>query len=380
MKLTKRIATIAPQTLAFIAVCAVVAHAQDTIDQTRKNAIVVAINHAAPAVVSVNVVQIQRVETGDPFWDFFMSRRPGHHVEERAQELRSVGSGFFFDSQGHILTNYHVIADADAIKSVTLADGRELPVKLVGADKRTDIAVLSASGPNLPYVSLGTSADLMTGEWMIAIGNPFGPLMRDPQPTVTVGVVSANHRQLSPSVAEGERLYQDMIQTDAAINPGNSGGPLVNAKGEAVGINTMIFSKGGGNNGLGFAIPIDRAKRVAEEILKYGRRRDPWAGFDVEEIEALRQDRRGQGFLNELGIRAESGCLVVKILKSSPAFEAGLQVGDVVTVINDMPVRHASDIDFVIWSLFIGDTVKLQVDRQGKAKTIEFKLLELAKS
>ncbi|MBI5091309.1 MAG: trypsin-like peptidase domain-containing protein [Candidatus Hydrogenedentes bacterium] len=378
--MTNRTVSIVSKAVALILVTAASAQAQDAIDQTRKSAIVTAINRAAPAVVSVNVVQIQRVGSGDPFWDFFMNRRSEFRVEERAQELRSVGSGFFFDSQGHILTNFHVIEDADALKSVTLADGRELPVKFVGADKRTDIAVLIASSANLPYVPLGTSADLMTGEWMIAIGNPFGPLMRDPQPTVTVGVVSANHRQLSPSVAEGERLYQDMIQTDAAINPGNSGGPLINAKGEAVGINTMIFSKGGGNNGLGFAIPIDRAKRVAEEIIKYGRRRDPWAGFDVQDIEALRQDRRGQSFLNEYGIRAESGCLVVKILKAAPAYEAGLQVGDVITAINDAPVHHASDIHFVIWSLFIGDPITLQVDRQGTTKTIQFRLMELTKN
>lgn len=350
--------------------------AQKSIDETRDNAIVRAVKRAAPAVVSVNVVQIQRVGTLDPFWDLF-NPGTGYHVEERARELRSVGSGFFFDAQGHILTNYHVIEDADAVKSVTLPDGRELPVDVTGYDKHTDIAVLQAHGPNLPYLKLGTSNDLMTGEWVIAIGNPFGPLMNDPQPTVTVGVVSANHRRLSPSVAGGDRLYQDMIQTDAAINPGNSGGPLVNAKGEAVGINTMIFTKGGGNNGLGFAIPIDRAKRVAEEIIRYGRRRDPSPGFVVEGIGELRQDIQGQNVLDQLGIRARSGCLIVKILKSCPAYLAGLNVGDVITAINGAPIRTKSDEDFAIWSLFVGDSVTVKADRQGEPITVTFPVKEI---
>jgi len=202
--------------------------------------------------------------------------------------------------------------------------------------------------------------------------------MGDNQPTVSVGVVSATHRRVSPKIGEGERLYQDMIQTDAAINPGNSGGPLVNAMGQVIGMNTMIFSQSGGSVGLGFAIPVDRVKRVAKEIMQYGRRRDSWAGFKVDDIQSLRTDYRGQALLQELGTRADSGCLVVNILKNSPAYQASLRPGDVILSINGRKVSSASDIDFTLWDLFVGDKVKLEVDRQGQRVAVEFTVQELA--
>ncbi|MDZ4859527.1 MAG: trypsin-like peptidase domain-containing protein, partial [Candidatus Hydrogenedentes bacterium] len=233
----------------------------DPIADSRRTAIVTSIERAAPAVVSINVsvVRAQRnvPPMFDEFWGFFDIPRPTNQIEKR--RINSVGSGFILSAEGHILTNYHVIEDADEVVSVTLPDGRELPVTVVGADDRTDIAVLLVREPQrLPTIPLGDSEDLLTGEWVIAIGNPFGMLMKDPQPTVSVGVISANHRRVSSSVGNGERLYQGMIQTDAAINPGNSGGPLVNARGQVVGVNTMIFSQSGGSVGLGFAIPINR--------------------------------------------------------------------------------------------------------------------------
>jgi len=277
----------------------------DSIDASRRNAIVQAIEKAAPAVVSVNVLQIQKERVLDPlsrdFWELF-NFGPRYRVveRERRQEIKCAGSGFIFDRQGHVLTNYHVIESSGQVASVTLSDGRELEAEVVGADERADVAVLRVKGDNLPTTTLGASTGLLTGEWVIAIGNPFGMLMKDAQPSVTVGVVSANHRRISPSVGGGERLYQDMIQTDAAINPGNSGGPLVNARGEVVGVNTMIFSQSGGSVGLGFALPMDRVKRVAEEIIQYGHRRDPWAGFKVEDIAALRED-----FLRQLALRPQ---------------------------------------------------------------------------
>jgi serine protease Do len=245
-------------------------------------------------------------------------------------------------------------------------------VDLVGYDARTDLAVLQAKGNRLPSVPLGDSNGLMIGEWVIAIGNPFGVLMKDPQPTVSVGVVSANHRRVSRRIGEGERLYQDMIQTDAAINPGNSGGPLANANGEVIGVNTMIFSPSGGSIGLGFAIPINRVKRVVQEILQYGRRRDPWAGFKVEDVSALRGDLRG-----DLGIRATTGCVVVSLLSNSPAYQGGLRTGDTILSINGQPVEVSTDLDFGVWSLFDGDPVVLEVDRQGVRKTIQFRIKEL---
>jgi serine protease Do len=163
-----------------------------------------------------------------------------------------------------------------------------------------------------------------------------------------------------------------MIQTDAAINPGNSGGPLVDARGRVVGINTMIFSRSGGNIGLGFVIPINRARRVAEEIIQHGRRRDPWAGFMVEDVNQLYED-----FRRKLDLRVDTGCVIVEILKESPAYKAGLRLGDVVVSINGTPVHTASDIDFVMWGQFVGDTVEILVDRRSKRIPLRFVVEEL---
>jgi serine protease Do len=349
---------------------------QDNIGESRRNAIVRAIERAAPAVLSINVVEVRAQRVAPPlirdFWDFFDMPAPRYRLRDR--EIESVGSGFMFDAAGHILTNYHVIEGADRIASVTLADGRSLEANLVGFDARTDLAVLKVdpADKKLPFVPFGDSGGLYAGEWVIAIGNPFGPLMGDPQPTVSVGVVSAVRRRLSQSVGDGERLYQNMIQTDAAINPGNSGGPLVNADGQAIGINTMIFSQSGGSVGLGFAIPIDRAKRVARELIAHGRRRDPWAGFKVEDIQSLRRD-----FLRQQGITRQAGCLVVNILKKCPAYEAGLRPGDIVVGIKGCPVQRSSDIDFAIWDCFVDDVISLEYERQGKQTLVEFPILEI---
>ena len=286
----------------------------------------------------------------------------------RQRAVEGIGSGFVFDEQGHILTNYHVLQGADAIESVTLPGGKRLNVELVGADERSDLAVLKVKGDTsgLPHAVLGESDSLLIGEWVIAIGNPFGNMMRDPQPSVSVGVVSANHRRVSREVGGGDRLYQDLIQTDAAINPGNSGGPLVNARGEVVGIDTMIFSNSGGYQGLGFAIPITRVKRVADEIIRYGHRRDPWFGFKGQAVAET-----DPNLLQRVGVQTESGVLVVEILKTSPAFKAGLAVGDVVTTVNGQPVEHPTDVDFLNWTLFIGDPVIFEVNRQGQNKVIK---------
>jgi len=348
------------------------APASDDITSSRRNAIVGAIEKVAPAVCSINLVQIETTRSFDPFfrsfWDFFDFPKP----QVREKEIRSIGSGFILDKKGHILTNYHVLEDADLISSVTLPDGREIEAEYAGGDRRSDLAVLRAQSKDLPYVAIGNSDDLMIGEWVIAIGNPFGPLMSDPQPTVSIGIVSANHRRVSRTIG-GDRLYQDMIQTDAAINPGNSGGPLVNADGDVVGINTMIFSESGGSIGLGFALPINRARRVADEIIRYGHRRDPWPGFGAKSVGALRPD-----VLQELGITAETGCLVIEILKRAPAYRAGLRLGDVVTAVNGEPVADPRQIDFLVWDSFVGDTLTLDMDRQGKKQTVSFELVELS--
>jgi serine protease Do len=340
----------------------------DPISESRRTAVVTAIEKVSPAVVTLNVVEYQRERVIDrDFWGLFR-----HRLRTQDRAVEGIGSGFIFDRRGYILTNYHVIQDADAITSVTLPGGQQLEVELVGTDERTDIAVVKAKGDDFPFIKLGTSKGLMIGEWVIAIGNPFGTMMADPQPSVSVGVVSANHRRVSREVGGGERLYQDLIQTDAAINPGNSGGPLVNADGEVVGVNTMIFSNSGGYQGLGFAIPIDRVKRVAEEIIQFGRRRNPWIGIHGEPVGELSPQ-----VLHQMGIQVETGVVVTEIYRSSPVHEAGLDLGDVILTMNGVPVTHPSEMDFVNWDLFIGDEVTLEVDRLGSRKSLQFNIVEL---
>ena len=349
----------------------------EAISDSRRNAIVNAIEKAAPAVVTINVVDIQRERYIDPRFNDFMGLFgygfSGGAVRERRRAVESLGSGFLFDKEGHILTNYHVLQGGDAISSVTLSDGRELEVEYVGHDDRTDLAVLKAKGENLPYIPMGDSDKLFIGEWVIAIGNPFGNLMRDPQPSVSVGVVSANHRRVRQEMGERDRMYQNMIQTDAAINPGNSGGPLVNAMGQVVGVNTMIFSNSGGYQGLGFAIPMERAKRVAEEIIQYGRRRDPWFGFRGEAVAVIDPYTREQ-----LGLSADFGVLVTEIRRDAPAYAAGLRSGDVILDVNAEPVREPLDVDLENWALFVGDPVVLSIDRRGKQELLKFNVEELA--
>ncbi|HOJ68022.1 MAG TPA: trypsin-like peptidase domain-containing protein [Candidatus Hydrogenedentes bacterium] len=351
--------------------------AQSDIDASRNNAIVRAIEKAAPAVVTINVVSYQRETVLEPlfedFWGLFGPPLARRQVRQRA--VSGIGSGFIYDDAGHILTNYHVLQGADAISSVVLPDGRRLDVEVVGGDERSDIAVLRVKGDvsNLPRAQLGDSDTLRLGEWVIAIGNPFGMLMRDSQPSVSVGVVSAVHRKVSRTIGDGERLYQDLIQTDAAINPGNSGGPLVDASGKVVGINTMIFSNSGGYQGLGFALPINRVKRVADELIRYGRRRDPWFGF------------RGQAIaetdpytLSQLGIVVDTGVLVTEVVKDSPSAKAGLRPGDVVLAINGEVVEHPLDVDFINWALFVGDAAVFDVVRGGKTTRLTLKLEEFS--
>lgn len=352
-----------------VAASCVSVEAQDAITESRRNAIVQAIEKAAPAVVSVNVVVASRAQRPMTIFDFFEPFQP---PQRRLQKVDSVGSGFIIDKNGVALTNYHVVEGAAYVHSVTLPDGRELEAEIVGSDPRLDVAVLMVHGDNLPTVPLATSDDLLIGEWAIAIGNPFGGLIGDPQPSVSVGVVSAVNRRVNRAVGEGQRSYQNMIQTDAAINPGNSGGPLLNARGEVIGINTMIFSKSGSSAGIGFAIPIDRARRSKDEIARHGRRRDPWPGFRMESIERIRKD-----YLRQWGVAVTQGCLVLDILRSSPAYASGLRPGDVVTAINNSPVTFPEDFDYALWQLFVGDECSLTINRAGETSQIRFRIEEL---
>ncbi|MFP4501528.1 MAG: S1C family serine protease [Candidatus Hydrogenedentota bacterium] len=355
------------------------ANAQSNVDATRRNAIVRAIEKVAPAVVTIDLVDVRTERVYEPHLrDFFrgFGYRGGRAPRLRRRAVESLGTGFCIDAEGHILTNHHVVQGAD-YGTVTWPDGREMPFEFVGMDERTDLAVLKVSresgDESIPHVRLGSSEDLMVGEWVIAIGNPFGAMMDDPQPSVSVGVVSANHRRVRREIAGGTRHYQDMIQTDAAINPGNSGGPLVNAMGEVVGVSTLIFSSSGGHQGLGFAIPIDRVERVVQEVIEYGRRRSPWLGFRGEAVRHINPYTR-----HELDVKVEQGVLVTELLRDSPAYRAGLRVGDVITQMNGASIHLPEDIDYVTWGLFMGDTVTVVFNRQGETQSIEFEVTELS--
>lgn len=227
---------------------------------TRSNAITKAVEEVEPAVVSVNVIKTEVIRRGGPFgfgfFDFFGSI-------PMQRQVQSIGTGVIYDPDGYIITNAHVVSGATDIK-VVLPDKREFDASVVGVDDSHDIAKLKINGSRLPHAKLGNSQSLIIGEWSIALGNPYGFLMNDSKPSVSVGVISAVNRSFAPR--EDRRSYRNMIQTDAAINPGNSGGPLVNINGEVIGINTFIFSENGGNIGIGFAIPIDAVKSILAKL------------------------------------------------------------------------------------------------------------------
>jgi serine protease Do len=341
-----------------------------TIDDSRKSAIVTASRRAIPAVVSISVLQTQVVRD-NPFYSFFPDEFFDRFYPqfERKEQMPSLGSGVIVDAEGTVLTNDHVVRNADEIK-VTLPDGRTFSAKVLGESPVYDLAILKmdAKGAKLPIATLGTSSDLIVGEWAIAIGNPFGFLLNDPSPSVTAGVVSATRRDIKGGVAEGG-IYKNMIQTDAAINPGNSGGPLVNGNGEVIGINTFIFTRGGGSLGMGFAIPVDTAKRLLAEVRKYGRIRLAWSGLQVQPVTPYLASR--------LGIEKPGGLVVSRVDPRSPATKSGVQVGDIIYRVNGEPVNTGEDAQRSIFGAGVGDTVKLSFERKGAPMSASLVLAEV---
>jgi len=339
------------------------------LSQSRRTAIVTAAQRVSPAVVSVSVVQTRLVRQ-DPFGgllrdEFFERFYPGVTYKEKVPGL---GSGVIVDASGIVLTNAHVVRDAEQI-TVTLPGGRQTPAKLLGSTGTYDLAVLKIDGGSLPVAPLGDSDGLVVGEWAIAIGNPFGFLLNDTQPTVTAGVVSATRRDIKSEATGNEgSVYKDMIQTDAAINPGNSGGPLVNADGQVIGINTFIFTQGGGSIGLGFAIPINRARRVLDEIHRYGRVRSAWPGMQVQPVTPYLAQR--------LGYREASGMVVTRVDANGPAAAAGLAVGDRITRVNGIDVKSVDDAQRAIYGASVGDPLEVLFERDGKPRTVRFTLRE----
>ena len=315
-------------------------------DPRRRTAVTEAIARVAPAVVTVQTQIVSRAPV-DPFEWFFGGRTPGRQVTP------GLGSGFVVRSDGIVVTNAHVIEGATSI-SVAMSNGTTVPAELLGADEPNDIAVLKIAGTGLPVAPLGNSRDLLIGEPAIAIGNPYGFVLGNPEPSVTTGVVSGTGRNLIARTQEGQ-LYLDMIQTDAAINPGNSGGPLVNALGEVIGMNSSIFSPSGGSVGLGFAIPIDRVMRVTDDLIAHGAVRRPWVGIKTEQP---------AGVSPRAALTA--GVVVAAVVPGSPAASANLRAGDVLVRAGDRALRSPYDWQAVLLDLRVGERVALRVRRDGR--------------
>ncbi len=341
------------------------------ISSSRRTAIVTAAQRASPAVVSVSVVTSRVVRT-DPFGGFFPDEfwERFYPPTEYRERIPGLGSGVIVDTKGMILTNEHVVRDAEQI-TVTLSDGRQLPAEVLGASPTYDLAVLKVSAPRLPAAALGNSDRLVVGEWAIAIGNPFGFLLNDTQPTVTAGVVSATRRDIKSEVSESG-VYKNMIQTDAAINPGNSGGPLVNGDGEVIGINTFIFTKGGGSLGIGFAIPINLARRLVEEIERYGRVRAAWPGMQLQEVTPYLAQRLR---FNDMG-----GMVVSRVAAGGPAEKAGVRVGDRIRRVNGRAVNSVDDAQRSVYGAQVGDRLGLDIERGGERLSLTLTLVEAPRS
>jgi len=323
------------------------------LDGERGNAIVRATREVAPAVVSINVVQQESVR--NPSMEFL--ERMGFIPQRNYfRNVQNMGSGLIVSEDGLIVTNQHVVAGAVQI-IVTLSDGRQYQAVLLDEVERYDLAILQIQARDLPVARMAADDELQIGEWAIAIGSPYGYLLADTQPTVTVGVISALNRDIRKT--KGERAYLGMIQTDAAINPGNSGGPLVNTRGEVVGINTFIFSDSGGSVGIGFALPVSRAMTVIEEIRKYGHYRKANLGFSLQ--------RLSPGIVQSLNLTDPVGAVVVAVQQDSPVWKAGLRPGDIFREIEGIPLENLDTLYRVVYNANVGDLLRFRAERNGES-------------
>jgi serine protease Do len=328
----------------------------DAVSASRRTAITEAVARVAPAVVTVQTEVMERVPA-DVFEQFFGGR-------SGQRSTAGLGSGFIVRADGAIVTNAHVLAGATRI-FVAMRDGTTYPATLVGIDETNDLAVVKINARDLPVAPLGSSNNLLIGEWAIAIGNPFGFVLANTEPSVTAGVVSGIGRNLA-TPNEGAGVYVDMIQTDASINPGNSGGPLVNAAGEVIGVNSSIFSPSGGSVGIGFAIPINRAKRVVDDLLATGSVRRPWIGVQP-------QLARTPG-----GTRAATnGVVVASVIPESPAARAGIRPGDVIVRSRNRVLHNPYDWYAELLELRVGERNPLIVRRGGREIPITVEVVDL---
>lgn len=342
------------------------------ITETRENAITRAVSRVSPAVVGINVTQIKQYRgrgpfSDDPFLQFFFPEL------QRQRLVKGLGSGFIISPDGYIVTNEHVVHDASEI-IVTLPDNTKYEAEIIAADYISDIALLKISGRRkFPYTILGSSDDLMIGEWSIAIGNPFGLFEIGAHPSVTIGIISALDRDFGKQ--DNQRIYQDMIQTDASINGGNSGGPLVNSLGEVIGVNTFIYSGSEtmtASIGLGFALPINRVKKIVRDLKEYGAvNRSFWTGLEVEDLNPL--------IARYLGKNDKLGVIISNIEPNSPAEKANLKIGDIIVEVNDNKISNTRNIWNIIENMDIkgGDELKLKIFRNQKYVTVKIQLEKL---
>ncbi len=324
-----------------------------------------------PSVVTVFTERVYRVREDrffpffrspfdDFFEDFFGRRQPRQEPEEREYRRSGLGSGVIVSNEGYIITNNHVIENADTIR-VRLIDRRTFPATVVGTDPQTDIAILKVEADNLPAIPLGDSDEMEIGEWVLAIGSPLSPELAH---TVTSGIVSAKGR-----TGVGLAEYEDFIQTDAAINPGNSGGALVNMNGELIGINSAIATRTGGFQGIGFAVPINMARRVMESLLAHGEVIRGWLGIIIQDIDEI--------MAQAMDLSINEGALVSDVQENSPAERAGIQQGDVIIRLDDKQILSTSQLRNEVASRPPDTGIKLTIIRNGRERTIDVKLGKL---
>lgn len=336
------------------------APSKTSVSKDSLNFVAQAAEQVGPAVVRIDAARSVAQQVPEEFSDPLLRRFFGNQApapEERVE--RGTGSGFILSADGRLMTNAHVVGGSDTVK-VTLKDGRTLTGKVLGADQVTDVAVVKIDATNLPSVKLGSSENLTPGDWAIAIGNPLGL-----DNTVTLGIVSATGRSSSQVGVPDKRV--SFIQTDAAINPGNSGGPLLNAKGEVIGINTAIRA---GAQGLGFAIPIETAERIANQLFTTGKVEHPYLGIQMLSLtsELKAEINKSQGL--PFKITSNKGVLIAKVVNNSPAAKAGLRAGDVIQKIDGKLVESAADVQQRVEGSAINGVLQLEVNRNGQVQTI----------
>lgn len=341
---------------------------QDDINNSRRNIITQTVERVSPAVVGINVIEIRQFRDpfsyffDDPFFRQFFGERPNYR-----QRVQGLGSGFIISPDGYIVTNDHVAGSASEI-TVTLTDGSHYKAEIVGTDFTSDICLLKIDARNLPYLDLGNSDDVIIGEWVIALGNPFGLFELNDKPTVTVGVISAIGMNLEPL---NNRYYINMIQTDAAINGGNSGGPLVNSLGQVIGMNTLIFTAGGiqGNIGLGFAIPINKVRKIVTELKEKGSiDRDFQIGMSIQSID--------EGIARYYDLRNTRGVIVTRIVPNSPADKAGIRVGDIILEIEGFKINNEKTVYGVFQEFRVNQTIEIKVLRDNQELTRKMTLVK----